>query len=207
MYTIIMNDDKSLTTTVKTKLYQKEKLVDKIQFLFPLLYNDEELSEYIIRLEYTDQRNVIHSEILAIDKENYPYKENYFRCILPVDTNLTAYTGEIKIRLSLIRIDANLNTQFVLHTGEETIEIYPVRDLYSFVPDESLEFADRLVGALEAKIQAMELMNETYTKSKADNIKVDKDTSELYLTAEDEQIGDKISLKDLGDSIDEAKNG
>lgn len=158
MYTIIMNNDKSLTTTVRTKLYQKEKLIDKIQFLFPLTYEGESLDAYIIRLEYADQNNIIHSEVLKMDSDNYPYKDLYFRCILPVDTNLTANAGDIVIRLSLTRVDASTGEQIVLHTGSETITISPIKDLYAFVPDESLEFADQLVGTLEAKIQALEEM-------------------------------------------------
>ena len=51
-------------------------------------------------------------------------------------------------------------------------------------------------------------MATTYDETKADNIKLDKDTSEIYLTANDKQIGDKITINDLGNVIaEETKDG
>ena len=39
-----MNDDKSLTATVVTTLYQREKLADKIQILIPQNYEELDLN-------------------------------------------------------------------------------------------------------------------------------------------------------------------
>ena len=41
---------------------------------------------------------------------------------------------------------------------------------------------------------------------KADNIVLDGETKELYLTADGEQIGDKVKLSDLGDEIIQSSN-
>lgn len=177
MYTILMNEEKRLITTIRSYLYQKEKLVDKIQFIFPLIYGEENLSEYEIVLKYLDQKNIPHSEILTIDTTEFPYKENYFRCFLPVDTNLSEYAGDINISFSLTRVDIDTRKQYVLHTSDVSITISPVKDLYGFVPDKSLQFVDQMVGNLEAKMEALEIMNGVYSDKLPDDLVKVKDNN------------------------------
>ena len=157
LYTIVMNEYKELITTVKTTLYQREKLIDKIQFLIPELYNDISLTDFTAVLKYVDQANVPHAEILVKDNELY---KNKLRFTLPVDTNLTKFSGDISIRLTFSKTDSETNTQYVLHTGEAIISISPLSDYYNFIPDESLEFVDQLVGQLNAKLEATDKMAE-----------------------------------------------
>lgn len=66
-----MNQDKSLTSSIKTTLYQREKLANKIQFLFPQYYEDLSLDECTATLKYLDTGNEPHSEILVKDDELY----------------------------------------------------------------------------------------------------------------------------------------
>lgn len=173
MYTILMNSDKSLTTTVKTMLYQREKLVDKIQFLIPVMYQDIDLTNFNMVLEYTDQGNVSHAEILVKDAELY--KENYLRYTLPVDTDLTRFAGDIIARITMTKVDADTLTQYSLHTSDVIITVSPLRDLYKFVPDESLGFVDQLVGVLDAKLEAMDKMSGIYSDTQVDDLSLTED--------------------------------
>ena len=181
MYTIIMDANK--------QLYQRENLVDKIQILIPQYYQDIDLSDWIAVLKYVDQANIPHAETLTKDSDIY---KNRIRFYLPVDTELTKYSGDITIRITLTKIDMNSKTQYVLHTGETTITISPLKDYYSFVPDESLEFVDQLIGNLEAKIEATEKIAEIYDTKKADNITYED--SRLQLTSNGQRIGDAITI-------------
>ena len=127
-----MNDDKSLTATVVTTLYQREKLADKIQILIPPNYGELDLSEFTATLKYVDQANVPHAEILKKDAELY---KEHIRYVLPVDTELTQYAGDITIRLTFTKTDMEARKVFVVHTGELVIKISPLKDYYYFVPD------------------------------------------------------------------------
>ena len=191
MYTILMDKHKQLVKTVETKLYQREKLTEKLQFLFPKIYNDIDLSEFTIILKFIDQQGVSHAEILSPDDALYKGK---IRCTMPIDSGLTKFSGDISIRITFEKIDVENQTQYVLHTGETTITISPLKDYYCFVPDKSLEFVDQLVGNLEAKIEATEKIADIYDKSKADNISYSNNN--LQLTANGEKIGDSITLSD-----------
>lgn len=184
-----MNKDKELVTTVKTTLYQREKLVDKIQFLIPETYNDLTLSDFTAILKYVDQANIPHAEILVKDEELY---KNRLRYTLPVDTNLTRFTGDVSVRLTFSKTDSGTKTQYVLHTGETIISISPLSDFYNFVPDESLEFVDQLVGQLNAKLEATDKIAETYDKSKADDLSYEGD--KLQLVSNGGKIGKAVTI-------------
>ena len=149
-----MNDDKSLTATVVTTLYQREKLADKIQILIPPNYGELDLSEFTATLKYVDQANVPHAEILPKDKDLY---KEHIRYVLPVDTNLTQYAGDIAIRITLQKNDMEVRKTYVVHTGELIINISPLKDYYAFVPDESLEFVDQIVSNLQNKNNPAEI--------------------------------------------------
>lgn len=198
MYTIIMNSDKSLTTTVKTTLYQREKLVDKIQFLFPQKYEDLDLSDFTVLLKYVDQGNEPHVEELVKDDELY---KDRLRFVLPIDTDLTRFSGDITIRITLSKVDMEEQKQYLLHTGEAVITISPMKDYFGFVSDSCLEVIDRKMAELDVKMEALDKMSETYSEEKADNIVLDEETNELYLESNGKAIGQKISLNDLGDSL------
>lgn len=189
LYTIIMNKQKELIVTEKIYLYQRENLADKIQFLIPPEYNDLSLTDFTAVLKYVDQGNVAHAETLTKDDELYKGKIRY---TLPIDTSLTRFAGDISIRITFSKVDMDTKKQYVLHTSEITITISPLSDYYSFVPDESLEFVDQLVGTLEAKIDATEKIAETYDKKKADNITYDD--NKIQLTSNGEKIGNSITI-------------
>ena len=196
MYSIVMQNDKSLRVTQKTTLYQREKLVDKIEILIPQQYEEMDLSEFTAILKYLDQGNVAHAEILTIDKELY---NGYLRCVFPVDTKLNQFAGGIRIRITLSKTDLENKKQYVLHTGETVISISPLEDYYAFVTDESLEYIDQIVGNLDAKIEVLSKISETYDKEKADNITYDN--NKIQLTSNGQKIGDYITIEDGGGGI------
>ena len=189
MYIVVMQKDKSLLATVTTTLYQHENLVDKVFFLFPQNYNGLELSECTAVIKYLDQGNVPHTEALQKSEELYKDHLQYF---LPIDSSLTKFAGDVKVRITFSKTDVAENKQYVLNTGEITISIAPLSDYYSIVPDESLEIVDQLIGKLDAKIAATEAIAEIYDKKKADNITYDE--NKLQLTSNGEKIGNAITI-------------
>lgn len=193
MYTIKMNDDKSLRATQKATIYQREKLVDKMQFFIPNTYENVDLTDFTTVLKYKDQAAVAHMELLTKDeKQEY---EGYITYTLPIDTNLTQFAGDIEIRITLSKTDLENKIQYVLHTGEYVITILPLEDYYTFVTDESLEYIDKIVGDLDAKIEALNKISEIYDETKVDNI-VRYEDGKIQLTSNGIPIGDSVSVID-----------
>lgn len=193
IYTIIMDKYKQLVTTVSQTIYQRDNLVDELQFLFPQFYNSFDLSEFNVVLKYVDQANTPHVEILQLQEELYKDKLKY---TLPVNTKLTRFSGDIEIRITLTKVDLETKKQYVLNTGTTTIPVLPLKDYYAFTPDESLDFVDQIVGQIDAKIEAIEKIAETYDKEKADNITYSND--KLQLTSNGEKIGDAVEIVSEG---------
>lgn len=198
MYTIVMRDDKSLRITEKATLYQREKSIDKIQFLIPKTYEGTDISGFTATLKYVEQGNVAHMEILTLtEDEEYP---EYSKYILPVDTNMNQFSGDIKLRITLSKIDLDSRTQYVLHTGEVIITILPLEDYYAFVTDESLEKIDQIIGTIDTKIEALKKIAEIYDEEKADNIVRQKD-GKIQLTSNGVLIGNSVSINGI-DGLD-----
>ena len=197
MYQILMNANKSLITTEKIKLYQREKLVDKIQFIIPKAYEGYDLTSFIPYIKYTDQVNCAHVELLEISNDDY--KEQYFTCILPVDTKFTQYAGDIKLRLQLTKYDEDQGAQLALTTEETTITISPVSDIYEFVPDKSLDVVTQMIGEFDAKVRALEQIGNDYLDTQADDLEIDPETDKLYITAKGVRKGEGVEILVGGD--------
>lgn len=205
MYTIVMRDDKSLIATVRQIIYQRDKLVDKVKFYIPTMYEDINLEDFTVRLKYIDQNGSVHSiDLTSVESD----KDGFMKYIIDVDTDLTRYAGDIHICLTLNKVDMSEGKEYSLNTGETKITVTPLTDYYGFVSDPSLSVIDQKMNELNVKLEAVDKMATAYDETKADNIKLDKESSELYLTSHDKQIGDKISINDLGDTIaEETKDG
>ena len=132
-------------------------------------------------------------EILTKDEEQE--YEGYTAYTLPIDTNLTQFAGDVEIRITLLKVDLENKIQYVLHTGECVVTILPLEDYYTFVTDESLEYIDKIVGNLDAKIDALNKISEIYDETKVDNI-VRYEDGKIQLTSNGIPIGDSVSVID-----------
>ena len=192
-----MNTDKSLNISVKTTIYQREKLVDNFRFLIPPTYDFVDLSDFTVILKYLDQGNEAHSEVLV--KEDELYKE-HLSYILPVDTNLTRFAGDITLHLTMSKVDMEEKKQYSLETGEVTITISPLSDYYHFVSDSSLDAVSQKISELDVRLEAMDKIAETYDQSKADDLSYEDNT--LQLLANGKKIGSPQKLDDEIPAID-----
>ena len=205
MYTFLMRSDKTLAVTNKSVIYQRDKLVDKVKFYIPTTYEDINLEDFSVLLKYIDQDNIVH--VINLTKTESD-KEGFMKYVIEMDTNLTKESGDIRIHLTLNKVDMEELKEYSLNTSEAIISVKPLADYYGFVSDSSLSIIDQKMNELDVKLEAANKIAETYDNSKADNIKLDKETSELYLTANDKLIGDKITINDLGDTIaEQTKDG
>lgn len=202
MYTILVTKDNELVVSVKERIMQRSKLVDKLHFLVDPMYKDLDMTNFTVYMEYlTPQTRLHRSEIL--EKSEELYKE-HLEYTLPFDTCLTKEEGQIEIQLTFISVDLDeegKDLQYVRKTTPTTITITPISAWSDVVPDSSLNAIDQRILKTEAQIKALEEMNNIMAVTKADNIAVDDETHELYLTSEGNQIGDRIHLEDFGDVV------
>ena len=184
MYAILMKDNGSLTcTTPNVVLYQTESFMDNIHFFIPKQYKDVTLTDFVVTLKYVNPANIAKLEILQLYNDNY--KENYLEYTLPVTTELTSMAGSTKLYLSFSKIDSETQTKYIGHTSELAITVRAVNNY--FTDESSLQSID------DKLLQLQEIANQL-DKAKADNIV--RNGNEVYLTSNDEEIGDRINISE-----------
>ena len=202
MYTILINDDNTLTTSVRERIMQRSKLVDSLHFLCPPTYKELDMTDFTVTLEYIlpvsreyKTEELVKSEELY--KEMLEYK-------LPFDTDLTKEAGEIEAKLTFSKVDLDEDgndIQYVRKISATSITIVPIESWCDIIPDKALDAIDQRIIKTDAQIKALLEANEITRLEKADNLVLDNENKELYLTAEGNQIGDKVKLSDLGNEI------
>ena len=208
MYTILVNDDNTLTTSVKERIMQRSKLVDTLHFLINQTYKDYDMSDFTVNMEYIlPVSKEYRSEILEKEENLYKDKLEYK---LPFDTNWTKEHGNIEVQLTFIKTELDeegVGKQFVRKTSPTTITIVPISAWSDIIPDKALNAIDQKLIQVDTMIKTLTENIEINSLSKADNIKIgtldDSNKSYLYLTSEGKQIGDPIDLDEFGNSLSE----
>ena len=177
MYTILMNEDKSLSQTIVKTLFQGESQVDKLRFLVPRKYGELYLSEFNIILVYIDPMNIIHREKLILTEQLY--KEEYLCYILPVDSKLTNLAGKINLRLVCNKSTTEASVAAILKSGETIITIESIKSVDLDTPDYSDDnnpsFDDTNQNIFESHEHINKAQLDTYDKSQAELLAVAKE--------------------------------
>lgn len=116
MYTILINKDKTLTTTVKETLL-RHSTTDQIQFLLtPDIKDDTTITHsYTAVLNYKGADRIVRSENLTTDESLYKDK---VRFILPTGTAFFNFDGLLQVWIGIT--DTITTTTIDEDTGEET---------------------------------------------------------------------------------------
>ena len=196
MYTLLVNDNNEIITTVKERIMQRSKLVDNLHILVNPSYKGLDMSDCTVMMEYiTPVSREYKTEILVKADELYKERLEYK---LPFDTCLTKEAGKIELQLTFIKLemDADGNTtQRVRKVGPATITIVPVSAWSNIIPDSALSALDQRLVMAEAMINAVSDMSMQMYETKADNIAYNENTNELQLLAGGNAIGDKVTIK------------
>lgn len=208
MYTIVICDDNSLMTTKCERIMQRSKLVDNLQFLSHQYYNDLDMSDCTVQLEYIlPCSKKYRTEILKLSDEMY---KEHLQYLLPFDTKLTSEAGEVEVQLTFVKTDLDASgkgVQYVRKTSTTKINIVPISAWSDIVPDEALSAIDERLIKLDAQMRALDEMNQVIIDEKADDIKYNESTNELQLLANGNEIGNKVVIKTKNSTLDDLEDG
>lgn len=207
MVVICMSSDKSLIMTSKETIYQKETAATAIRFLIPPTYDDSgiiyNLADFVVALKFVTPDGRSFCVPLTADEVTYKDKLSY---VYECDADFTAMSGNVKAYLTFLKTVEDNNGEkkaIVIHTGYIYIPIESKEELV-FIPDKSLQAIDRYILQLNDKLNELEDIAESIDVQKADNIVLDPETNEIYLTSNGEIIGSKITIDELSDVIVDA---
>ena len=205
MYTILVNDNNELVTTVRERIMQRSKLVDSLHFLVNPMYKNVDMSNFTVTMEYVlPVSREYKTETLVKSEALYKGQLEY---VLPFDTSLTKEAGKIEIKLTFTRVilDADgKSKQQVRKVGPGTITIVPLSAWSDIIPDNALSALDQRLIMVDAMINAANEMNQYMFENKADDIAYNEETNEIQLLAGGNAIGNKVTVKanaDLKDGV------
>lgn len=193
MYTLLINENNEIVTTVKERIMQRSKLVDNLHFLMSPMYKGIDMSDFTVTMEYVmpvsreyETETLVKSDTLYKDQLEYK---------LPFDTCLTKEAGKIEIQLTFTKVslDADGNSkQQVRKVGPAVITIVPITAWSDIIPDNALSALDQRIIMVDAMINAANEMSQYINETKADNIYYDEKGQYIQLTANGQPIGDRI---------------
>ena len=195
MYTLLINENNEIITTVKERIMQRSKLVDSLHFLMNPSYKGLDMSDFTVTMEYIlPASREYRTETLKKSDELYKEQLEYK---LPFDTCLTKEAGKIEIQLTFTKVslDAEGNSkQQVRKAGPAVITIVPITAWSDIIPDNALSALDQRLIMVDSMINAANEFNQYLAETKADNIIRDEEGNFVQLTANGQPIGDKIEL-------------
>ena len=140
MYTLKINDDNTVTTTVKETLIERSNYVDKIQIVTSKLYREQiDMSDATLYMKYKlPVSNKIKLTQLTVN--DLAYETNYIQYLIPVDAALTAEAGDIEVSFTFLKLVANDDgayTSYIRKTTSGVIHITPLVQFDKYEPSES----------------------------------------------------------------------
>ena len=201
-YTILVNDNNTVTATERSRIMQRTKNVDNLRIIIPKIYEERDFSNYLVLMEYKlPISHEVKLEQLSLQDGNYNNDYMLFR--LPLVTDFTKENGDVEIQLSIIGLtmDAEGNTvEIVRKISPFKIPIIPIANWFT-VPDSELDVLTQYYIAAQQQINALNDLVALVNQSKADSISLDVVDGEIYLTSNGKRIGTSVSVEELGNEI------
>lgn len=200
MYTLLINENNEIITTVKERIMQRSKLVDSLHFLVDPIYKGVDMSDFTVMMEYIlPVSREYKTEILVKSDDLYKEKLEY---TLPFDTNLTKEAGKIELQLTFVKVEVDADgksTQLVRKTSATVITVIPVTVWSDIIPDSALSALDQRLVKLDAQMNGINEFVSNMISTQVDDLEYNDDEGTLQLTSGGVGIGRKVSLKDMMD--------
>lgn len=172
MYTILVQDDNTLQTSIRTRIMQNSKNIDYLHFLVKPNYNEIDMTDLTVVLTYILPISK-ERKTLTLTKSEELYKERLeYKILLDNDENfITSEVGDIKMWLTFM------------------------------LDNETVRYTTPIILSVHSTEESTVNPSEPTQTPTVDNIFLDKDTNQIYLTSGGNVVGGAISIKELSDAI------
>lgn len=211
MYTLKINDDNTVTTTVKETLIERSNYVDKIQIVTSKLYREQiDMSDATLYMKYKlPVSNKIKLTQLTVN--DLAYETNYIQYLIPVDAALTAETGDIEVSFTFLKLVANDDgtyTSYIRKTTSGVIHITPLVQFDKYEPSELFTEIDQRLLVMEGMIKDLNAQNKAAYEGMVKDIRLDTEGRKLTLTDRNgDDTGEGVKVKDLSTMVAEDMTG
>lgn len=211
MYTLKINDDNTVTTTVKETLIERSNYVDKIQIVTSKLYREQiDMSDATLYMKYKlPVSNKIKLTQLTVN--DLAYETNYIQYLIPVDAALTAEAGDIEVSFTFLKLVANDDStyrSYIRKTTSGVIHITPLVQFDKYEPSELFTEIDQRLLVMEGMIKDLDTQNKAAYEGMVKDIRLDTEGRKLTLTDRNgDDTGEGVKVKDLSTMVAEDMTG
>lgn len=192
MYSIVVDDNNYMHTSVYKPILQKSNLTDSIKILVPEIYSKYDMKEFSAELKYkTPQSGKVGAVIMS---DPTILENGYIQFVVPVDINMTTEAGILKIILTFTKMDKlKEGTALVRKVGPADVPITAIGEWDGEIPDEDIDAMDKKLAEMQNMIDDVKDMQEKLDKEKADNLRFENQI--LQLMSHNDPIGDQIKIE------------
>ncbi len=207
MYTLKINEDNTVTTTVKEKLVERSNYVDNIQIVTSKLYREQiDMTDCTVYMRYVlPVTNKIKITQLTLNDANY--ETDYLQYVIPADAYITAEAGDIEVSFTFLKLVSNEDdstTSYVRKTQSGVIHISPLAAFAKFEPHEMLDEVDqRLIQMIALEKDMLALSEATYNGMVQDIHINDETRKAVLIDREGNDTGEGIEISNLSTYVAE----
>lgn len=193
MFTILVNDDNTLSVTKRERIMQRSTGFDAIRFLVNPDYKGHNMAEYTLTIRYKlPVSGTLKTEQLVLAEEDY---NGFLQYIVPVTSTLTYEPGDIICNLTFTGVDTDDTGSPIMRVrklDDANITINAITDWDALVPDSLLSVLDQRIIEQDKQIRQLAEVALLLDQEKADGLKYEK--SVLQLTSNGEPIGNQVYI-------------
>ena len=206
MNTFLLKSDYTVIKSIKKPVMEKSTGIDVLYFITPKMIGELDLTDgFNLVMEYLQpvSKKVKIETLVLVDAD---YEEDYLRYALPLTTQITEEPGEVEINLTYmgVSLDADGNShEHICPFSTTYLTIVPISSWFS-ASDEAMTQLAEIYTANQRQIQALTELANMLNQSKADDIKLDVESGEIYVVSGTKKLGTGIMLEELANEITEA---
>lgn len=197
MYTILLNDDKSLVATAPQVIYQNENAADSLRFLLPETLDDVPIKDSTIFVSYIRSDNRADVDRLSPLPELY---NGYLDYHLKVASRITKVPGKVCLFLQIYHGDPNSPT--VMKSGEHELVITAAKNMDHYIADIQVSALYRMQHAIDRLSAGQSDLAAAQESMRAD-IPDDLIVADrrLHLSKDEEPMGHGVGLETIDEPV------
>lgn len=213
MYTILINDDNTLTKSVTERIMHRSTNVNTIQFLMNPVYTcrdgeSMDMTEFTVTLEYVLPVSRTYKTVI-LEPEEELYKER-LRYTFPLSTEFTSEVGEVELKFTMTKLNMledGTKVEYVRPTSSTCVNVLAVENWSDYIADSNLSTIAQIMLNVQARQEELNDSIAQLSSEQVADIKLDADNDNIHLVNNaGDKIGEGINTTELGDEIVEASN-
>lgn len=194
MYTILINNDNSLESSIRQRILHRENLVNELHFLADPIYKsgtkEFDMSNFTCTLEYVlpiSKKYIV--EVLRCSEDLYDEKLEY---LLPINTKITSEPGKIQLKLTFtwLELDADGNTnEYVRKTTSTILKVIPTEMWSDYIASTDLDSISQIMLELQGKIDQEQAIVNQMIENQVDDLIITDDNI-LHVSAGGRPLGE-----------------